>query len=184
MATPDGFTALQFLLSVASLVAAVAAGVCSMIGLRLLRRETMARQGELDRRLRTIELRLETIEARGGKPADGTRGTDDTLGSSPNAWRREPGAPAPARPLGPEPRTGPTLIAVPALAAPSSRPLEPPEGSLYERHTEIVALAAAGASPGEIARRTGQPIGQVELILGLHRQIHSSRGPTDDARAD
>jgi hypothetical protein len=184
MASFDGFVSLLLLLGIASLVPVAAAGVCSIRSLRQLRRETIDRHGELDRRLRTIEARFEKNEARGGKPAGRTRAADDTIASLPDAWRKDPAVSVPARPMVNELRDSPTLIAVPALATPSSKPLESPEGGLDERHAEILALAATGSSPGEIARRTGQPIGQVELVLGLHRQIHSSRGPTDDARAD
>ena len=34
----------------------------------------------------------------------------------------------------------------------------------------------------EIARQTGQPIGEVELIVGLYRQLHPSRGATQHVR--
>ena len=70
---------------------------------------------------------------------------------------------------------GPTLIAVPHLAAPT------PEGSaaadLDRRFGAIWALADSGDSADEIARKTGQPIGQVELILGLRRQLNASPTP-------
>ena len=39
----------------------------------------------------------------------------------------------------------------------------------------IWALADAGAPAEAIARETGQPIGQVELILGLRRQLGRAR---------
>jgi hypothetical protein len=66
---------------------------------------------------------------------------------------------------------GPTLILVPSLAAsdpdaPSAAAVE-----LGQRFGAIWALADAGESPDAIARTTGQPIGQVELILGLRRQL-------------
>ncbi len=67
---------------------------------------------------------------------------------------------------------GPTLISVPHLAAPAH------EGSaaadLDRRFGAIWALADSGASAEEIARGTGQPIGQVELILGLRMQRNAS----------
>jgi hypothetical protein len=66
---------------------------------------------------------------------------------------------------------GPTLIVVPSLtasaaAAPSAAAIE-----LGQRFGAIWALADTGESPDAIARTTGQPIGQVELILGLRRQL-------------
>jgi hypothetical protein len=68
----------------------------------------------------------------------------------------------------------PPLIAVPSLASP------PPEwqaalGALEQRYAAIWTLADTGASPEVIARATGQPIGQIELILGLRRQIDGAR---------
>jgi hypothetical protein len=42
---------------------------------------------------------------------------------------------------------------------------------LKERYAAIWALADKGATLEQMARATGQPIGQIELILGLRRQI-------------
>ncbi len=44
------------------------------------------------------------------------------------------------------------------------------QGGLSQRYAAIWDLADSGASPDVIARATGQPIGQIELILGLRRQ--------------
>jgi hypothetical protein len=68
---------------------------------------------------------------------------------------------------------GPTLISVPSLTAsvtdaPAEAALE-----LGQRFGAIWKLADSGQSPDAIARATGQPIGQVELILGLRRQLAS-----------
>ena len=46
---------------------------------------------------------------------------------------------------------------------------------LKERYAAIWALADSGSKPDVIARATGQPIGQIELILGLRRQIDGTR---------
>ena len=46
---------------------------------------------------------------------------------------------------------------------------------LTQRYAAIWDLADTGASPDVIARATGQPIGQIELILGLSRQIDGTR---------
>lgn len=91
----------------------------------------------------------------------------------------EAAAPAPA-PVANAPRVdpgkaesaGPKLIAVPDLAAPPG--LVP--GDLGERHAAVLDLADAGASADEIARATQQPIGQVELVLGLRRRL-AQQGP-------
>jgi hypothetical protein len=77
----------------------------------------------------------------------------------------------------------PPLIAVPSLAAPS-QDREATLSSLTQRHSAIWALADSGASTEVIARATGQPIGQIELILGLRRKIAGARttiphGPHD-----
>ncbi|HEV3163077.1 MAG TPA: hypothetical protein VGZ22_03470 [Isosphaeraceae bacterium] len=66
--------------------------------------------------------------------------------------------------------TGPTLIAVPDLGA-SPGEAAAAATELARRFGAIWDLADTGASPEAIARGTGQPIGQVELILGLRRQL-------------
>jgi hypothetical protein len=68
----------------------------------------------------------------------------------------------------------PALIAVPNLEGePHDR--EGSVSALKERYAAIWALADNGAKPDVIARATGQPIGQIELILGLRRQIDGTR---------
>jgi hypothetical protein len=67
-----------------------------------------------------------------------------------------------------------SMIAVPDLAAlPDER--DSASSPLSQRYAAIWALADQGASPEVIARATGQPIGQIELILGLRRHIDGSR---------
>jgi len=68
----------------------------------------------------------------------------------------------------------PTLIAVPSLAAPPND-REASISGISHRYSAIWSLADSGASADVIARATGQPIGQIELILGLRRQIDASR---------
>jgi hypothetical protein len=65
---------------------------------------------------------------------------------------------------------GPTLIAVPNLAG-SPGKAAPVAEELNRRFGPIWALAEAGLSADAIAVRSGQPVGQVELILGLRRQL-------------
>ena len=69
---------------------------------------------------------------------------------------------------------GPMLIAVPDLTGPPAETTAAAE--LTRRFRAIWDLADAGASAGAIARGTGQPIGQVELILGLRRQLATAEG--------
>lgn len=72
--------------------------------------------------------------------------------------------------------SGPTLIAVPSLAATSSAAAPEAAHDLGRRFGTIWELADEGATPETIARRTGQPIGQVELILALRRQSAAQAG--------
>ncbi|AGA26666.1 hypothetical protein [Singulisphaera acidiphila] len=72
--------------------------------------------------------------------------------------------------------SGPTLIAVPSLAT-ASLPSSAAVGlDLGRRFSPIWDLADTGATPDAIARSTGQPIGQVELILALRRQLNANAG--------
>jgi hypothetical protein len=66
---------------------------------------------------------------------------------------------------------GPTLIVVPSLVAGVPNASSAAAAELGERFGAIWALADSGQSPEAIARTTGQPVGQVELILGLRRQL-------------
>ncbi len=67
----------------------------------------------------------------------------------------------------------PKLIKVPRLAAAEDRPAM--QSGLSQRYAAIWELAESGALPDAIARATGQPIGQIELILGLRRQLDPAR---------
>ena len=78
-------------------------------------------------------------------------------------------------------RNEPTLIAIPDLGAVEEESDERAGSELGERHGEAWTLAAAGVPPEEIARQTGQPIGQIELIVGLYRRLLNARGSIDNA---
>ncbi len=79
------------------------------------------------------------------------------------------------RPPAPQPAAlEPPLIAVPRLD-PATGDRDAAISGLTERYAAIWALADNGAKPDVIARATGQPIGQIELILGLRRQIDGHR---------
>jgi hypothetical protein len=75
-------------------------------------------------------------------------------------------------------QNAPTLISVPNLA-----PVAAPGASAEavatwgRRYAAVWELADAGKSAEAIARATGQPVGQVELILGLRRERPEPRRP-------
>jgi hypothetical protein len=83
-------------------------------------------------------------------------------------------SPAPARRVDAPHATppGPTLIAVPDLAA-AREPAAAaaPAEDLQRRHGAAWELADAGATVGQIAAHLGLPIGHVTLILGLRRPV-------------
>ncbi len=63
---------------------------------------------------------------------------------------------------------GPVLIAVPSLALPPAITSTLAAAAEFDRRFGAIwALADAGALDDEIARQTGYPVGQVELIRGL-----------------
>ncbi len=132
---------------------------------------------ELTAELRRLESRLALAEeanhsAKGkhelNSSENGTNGRAHPNRPFVTNWRRSP-----------EPRIEPqeddtSLISVPNLAAgPEGRDVS--ANSLNQRYAAIWALADQGASPDVIARATGQPIGQIELILSLRRHIDGSR---------
>lgn len=99
---------------------------------------------------------------------------------------RQADRPAPSPSPKPPTPSGPTLIAVPNLAvgpsgpAPSATPGA--AADLGRRFGDVWALADSGASAQSIAGRTGHPVGQVELILGLRRQAAPAEAPPADRR--
>jgi hypothetical protein len=135
------------------------------------------RWDELTAELRRLEGRLALAEG-AGQSANGKQ----ELASSENgangrahpnrpflsSWRRS----AENRALPQEDDT--SLISVPDLASlPEDR--DPRSSPLSQRYAAIWTLADQGASPEVIAKATGQPIGQIDLILGLRRHIDGSR---------
>jgi hypothetical protein len=68
---------------------------------------------------------------------------------------------------------GPRLIAVPDLSASPS----PASAELAGRYAAVLDMADAGASAEAIAHATNQPVGQVELILGLRRRLAPPGAP-------
>jgi hypothetical protein len=115
---------------------------------------------ELADRQKALEVLIEKLERKAALPAPKTASSSG-LGLGGRRGRRvdrgEPTA------IG-----GPTLISVPDLAA---APSPAAAAELGRRFGAVWELADAGLAPDEIARRTGQPIGEVELVLGLRRQL-------------
>jgi hypothetical protein len=134
-------------IAIALIVPAGIAGIASTIALRFWLRDR-ERSAEFDRLAHAAARRSAAIQAA------------PVVANSPRAPRRDsaersvPG--------------GPILIAVPDLTAAGTPPGAEPE-TLSHRYGPIWELADSGASADIIARATGQPIGQVELILGLRR---------------
>jgi hypothetical protein len=77
----------------------------------------------------------------------------------------------------------PTLIAVPTLEG-ASNDRDVTVNGLKERHAAIWTLAETGATAEVIARATGQPVGQIDLILGLRRQIDGTKSSAARAPHD
>jgi hypothetical protein len=138
--------------------------------------ETTRRVNDLAMRQRSIEALLMKLEPN----RDGATGTAPRAatakptapGGSPGRPQRGERADRPAAQAG----KGPTLITIPHLPAPTSDVSGLAAAELGRRFGAIWALADAGESTEAIARETAQPIGQVELILGLRRQLTSHSG--------
>jgi hypothetical protein len=82
---------------------------------------------------------------------------------------------------------GPTLITVPALSLSASGAAAEAAAAAEElgrRFGAIWGLADAGATADAIACTTELPIGQVELILGLRRQLSHASQPGGRLRDD
>ncbi len=77
---------------------------------------------------------------------------------------------------------GPVLITLPSLASVPVGTSSEVAAEFDRRFGPIWALADAGTPPDEIARQTGHPVGQVELILGLRRSRLTNAG--DTSRSD
>jgi hypothetical protein len=81
------------------------------------------------------------------------------------------------RPATPDQDVGPTLISVPNLSVSGeAEGSDEATAALGRRFAAVWEMADSGATPEAIARETGHPIGQVELILGLRRRIPAEGG--------
>lgn len=173
---PPGFALLLLSVLVFLFGCVVALGTLALVLARRLdqmRVRTELRLDELTRRLRQIESRFGTSMNDRTRERSAKAGTVNQSAVR-STFAADCSAPASTRP---------TLISVPDLAADSQDQSPADVGELSQRHAEIWALAAAGASALEIARQTGQPIGQVELIVGLYRRSSSHQGTADHAQS-
>ncbi len=123
------------------------------------RSEFARRLDDLDGRHRALEVRIDRVEAAATRAA----GTMPAHPAGPRVRRR------PER-GGADLAGGAPLISVPNLAGPTS-PASDAAAGLDRRFGAVWALAEAGAPIEVVARESGYPIGQVELILGLRRQL-------------
>jgi hypothetical protein len=189
---PDQSWPAPLIITLAIVAAALGAGVglvtSLIMNLRKLRRHGERQTAELARRLRLLESRVQRTDApEGASPGPRSLGlaTGRSRSKTPEIGL-SPASPSFRRQAhlrqSPEERDAPILIAIPDLGARDPEPGDRSETELGQRHGEVWALAAAGASPTEIARQTGQPIGEVDVIVGLYRQLHGSRGSTGHAR--
>ena len=135
------------------------------------------RFGELTQQLKALEGRLERFEGIGTTPSAERQASSPPQGEAAMVWTvmADDGYPATTRPGSVRIRGGERpLIAVPNLAA-AANDRDLVVNGLTQRYAAIWSLAASGSSAEVIARATGQPIGQIELILGLRRQIDGTR---------
>jgi hypothetical protein len=119
-------------------------------------------------RLRTLDALLAKLDApaldRPANPASARRSSSERILRSSRTDPPVPNAVA-----------GRTLISVPDLSASTAEPAAASASAeLARRFSAIWELADTGASPESISRGTGYPIGQVELILGLRRQLETA----------
>ena len=142
-----------------SLVALLSA---SVVGFR-----ARADRASAGRRLDALAHRLSGLESRRVSP----------LTATPTPTPRTTSRVDPPQP------PAPTLISVPNLSTPSASSVSVEASAvLGRRFASIWELADAGTSAEAIARATGHPVGQVELILGLRRQISIAAPSTGGPR--
>jgi hypothetical protein len=92
--------------------------------------------------------------------------------AEPVAEAQEPPPTPPSR-RRPRGRAVPTLISLPDL---DDRPVEPDRlaatlAELEEKHGDVWRRGEAGEAADAIARDTGRPVGEVEMVLRLRRQL-------------
>jgi|GEM_PF-2983663 len=146
------------------------------VRLRALPLATLDRRiDELADRQRMIEdklsklLEVSVLESESEGPSRRKREPGERLRGSKTSVRIDRAQPAGAV-------AGPTLIAIPNLSAPDTPSSDEAAVELADRFGGIWALADSGHTPEAVARTTGLPIGQVELILALRRQLATHSG--------
>lgn len=150
--------------------------------MKMTRRETEQRLQMLVQRLLVIESRINELENHGRRAPDDHEEPPGHAVKGESKQDRRTHSFLDGR-ADQAARNEPILIAIPDLGAVEEESDERAGSELGERHGEAWTLAAAGVPPEEIARQTGQPIGQIELIVGLYRRLHSSRGSIEHARS-
>jgi len=73
----------------------------------------------------------------------------------------------------------PSLISVPNMTLQAD--VDTDAANLDPKHEDVWTMAERGLDAAEIARTTGRPIGQVELIIRLHRHHHASKNAGEHA---
>jgi hypothetical protein len=142
---------------------ALVASLAALIGAVSARAWPVRGRSSADRAIREIRERLDALEGRvAPEPA---RPPSHPLGPR-RLPRRDPALISP---------TTPKLIAVPDLSANSESDSDSTR-DLRRKYRDIWAWADAGLDAEAIARSSGLPIGQVELILGLRRFDPGSPG--------
>jgi hypothetical protein len=140
-------------------------------------------QQQLEKRWLELTARMSKLEAELGKLANSTPARAQvTVRSGTTGDKRgrflplnHINGPAPGRLDADAIEDEQTLIAVPNLASTPPTDRDAAVNGLTQRYAAIWTLADQGASAEVIARATGQPIGQIELILGLRRQVDGNR---------
>ena len=152
--------------TLATLGAAALAMASATIAMARRSGRARAESEALARRVDDLSLRLRAVEAAVG-PRSAPQMTPRPVPSRPR-HRIDPPTPTAI--------SGPTLIAVPSMASDGSEAVaHDAAAGLGRRFGPIWELADAGEPAEAIARATGQPIGQVELILALRRQADAPR---------
>jgi hypothetical protein len=142
-----------------------------------LEKQMEKRWDQLTAEIRRLEGRLALAESAGqfasgkrehGSSENGTNGRGHPNRPFLASWRPR------AEPMVDHRGDETSLISVPDLAS-QKEERDPRSSPLSQRYAAIWTLADQGASAEVIAKATGQPIGQIELILSLRRHIDGSR---------
>lgn len=159
---------MSMLLEFALLLIGPILSLCVLMLVAVVWRKVLASERETSRRFIAIEERISRLHQPASLPSaprlvqGGTSPTAPRRIDQPRAFAGEATPPA-------------NLISVPNLAVSGVAHVSP-ESDLNQRCASVWDLAEAGASAEAIARTTGHPIGEIELILGLKRQSETING--------